>query len=322
MRKNYRIILLVFLIGCSSVQNIEMNYATATNSFVGNYNSEKYEQIFTAFTDEMKTALPLNDTINFFSSLHSQFGKITEYELIRTIQELSYSYKMVFERNVFTVNISFDTQFSISGLFVTVFEENDYPIIDRNITKLILPFYDEWTVIWGGDTKEQNYHIDNIAQKKSFDFVITDNNGRTFKNNGAANEDYYAFGKEIIAPCNGIVVLAVDGIKDNIPGKMNPYFATGNTVIMRTENNEYIVFAHFKQNSVMVSEGQQVRQRDILGLCGNSGNSSEAHLHLHMQNTEDMNIATGIKSYFEAIIVNGKQTSDYSPIQNDKVRNR
>jgi murein DD-endopeptidase MepM/ murein hydrolase activator NlpD len=228
---------------------------------------------------------------------------------------------MLFERNIFTVNISFDTQFYISGLYITLFEENNYPVIDRNITKLILPFYGEWMVFWGGDTKELNYHIESAAQKNAFDFVIMDSNGKTFRNDGTVNEDYYAFGKEIIVPCDGKIVLAVDGVKDNIPGRMNPYFVTGNIIIMRTENDEYILFAHLKQNSLMVVEGQDVKKGDIIGLCGNSGNSSEAHLHFHMQNIEDINFATGMKSYFERIMVNGEEIFDYSPIQNDRVRN-
>jgi murein DD-endopeptidase MepM/ murein hydrolase activator NlpD len=317
MKRIYGVILLFILTGCNNTQNI---YDLATQSFVENYNSENYDSIFMAFSDEMKTALPLNDTINFFDNLQSQHGRIIEYELTEKVQT-SYSYKMLFERNIFTVNISFDAQFYINGLYITIFEENNYPIADRNTTKLILPFYDEWMVFWGGDTKELNYHVENAAQKNAFDFVIMDNYGKTFINDGTVNEDYYAFGREVIAPCDGKIVLAVDGVKDNIPGKMNPYFATGNTVIMRTENNEYILFAHLKQNSLMAAEGQDVKRGDIIGLCGNSGNSSEAHLHLHIQNIEDINFATGMKSYFECIMVNGEEILDYSPIQNDRVRN-
>ena len=320
MKQIYGVILLFILIGCNSDKTMKTDYNSATNSFVENYNSENYDSIFMAFSDEMKTALPLDDTISFFGNLQSQFGKIMEYELIEKTQS-SYSYKMLFERNIFTVNISFDTQFYISGLYITLFEENNYPVIDRNITKLILPFHDEWVVFWGGDTKELNYHVESAAQKNAFDFVIMDNNGKTFRNDGTVNEDYYAFGKEIIAPCDGKIVLAVDGVKDNIPGRMNPYFVTGNTVIMRTENDEYILFAHLKQNSIMVAEGQDVKRGDIIGLCGNSGNSSEAHLHFHIQNIEDINFATGMKSHFERIIVNGEEIFDYSPIQNDRVRN-
>src|SRR5699024_1052259 len=110
---------------------------------------------------------------------------------------------------------------------------------------------------------------------------------------------YYAFGKEIIAPCDAKVVLVVDGVKDNKPGVMNPIYLPGNTVILKTANNEYLFFAHFKQHSIVVEQDDEVKQGQLLGLCGNSGNSSEPHLHFHIQNAENMNRATGIKCYFE-----------------------
>lgn len=176
-------------------------------------------------------------------------------------------------------------------------------------------------MIWGGDTKELNYHVESQAQKNAFDIVIKDAKGNSFKTDGKTNEDYYAFGKEIIAPCDGQIVLVVDGVKDNKPGELNPIYIPGNTVILKTANNEYLFFAHFKQHSIKVTEGEQVKQGQVLGLCGNSGNSSEPHLHFHIQNVENMNVATGVKCYFDKIIVNGQERTDYSPIKNDKIKN-
>ena len=105
------------------------------------------------------------------------------------------------------------------------------------------------------------------------------------------------------------------------PGELNPADVSGNTVILKTENDEFILFAHFKENTIRVMENQIVRQGDMLGLCGNSGNSSEPHLHLSLQNVADMNIATGGKLFFENIKVNGNIKEDYIPVKNDKVQN-
>jgi len=82
-----------------------------------------------------------------------------------------------------------------------------------------------------------------------------------------------------------------------------------------------MLLAHFKQHSVQVKEGDIVKQGQLLGYCGNSGNSSEPHLHVHIQNVEDMNMATGAKCYFDKIIVNGVLKTDYSPVKDDKVGN-
>lgn len=186
---------------------------------------------------------------------------------------------------------------------------------------MILPFKEEWTVIWGGDTAELNYHVEHPAQKNAYDFIITDDNGKSFKNGGLRNEDYYAFGKELITPANGEVALVVDDIDDNTPGELNPIYVPGSTVIIKTANDEYLFFAHFKQHSIKVKQGQKVKQGEVLGLCGNSGNSSEPHLHFHIQNGKDMNVATGVKCYFDIIYVNETIKQDYSPIKNEKVSN-
>jgi len=306
----------------SFAQSEKEIYKKVSAEFEQFYNEDEYQKIVDMYSSEMKAALPIEKTTDFLKGLKSQAGKIEKREF-STYENGSYaSYKTNFERAVFSVLISLDGEGKMNGLFVKPFQESNLPKLERNQTKLILPFNEEWTVFWGGDTKELNYHVEHRAQKNAFDFLITDENGKSFQTDGKSNEDYYAFGKELIAPSDAEVVLVVDGVKDNIPGEMNPLYVPGNTVILKTENNEFLFFAHFKQHSIAVKQGQLVKQGDLLGLCGNSGNSSEAHLHFHIQNVEDMNKATGAKSYFEEIHVNGELKSDYSPVKGEKVKNQ
>jgi murein DD-endopeptidase MepM/ murein hydrolase activator NlpD len=321
MKKFLAILTFSFIISPSFGQTEKAINKTVADNFEKNYNSGDYEAIFSSFSSEMQNALPLEKTKDFFTGLKAQAGKITKREFIK-YEQTAASYKTNFERALFAVNISVDNNSKINGLFVKPYKESDLPKIERNKTKLQLPFKGEWTIFWGGDTKELNYHIDSPAQKNAFDIVITNEKGKSYKTDGKSNEDYYAFGKELVAPCEGEVVLVVDGIKDNIPGTLNPIYMPGNTVIIKTANNEYLFFAHFKQNSIKVKQGQKVIQGQVLGLCGNSGNSTEPHLHFHIQNMEDINIATGVKCYFDNILVNGESKTDYSPIQKDKVSNK
>ena len=318
--KKINLILLLLIPIISFGQTQKETAKKVSAEFEKYYNSNEYQKIFDLFSPEMKSALPIEQTTDFLKGLKSQAGKIQKREFVKYEQTYA-SYKTTFERTVFAVNISLDNTGKINGLFVKPFKEDNLPKLERNETKLILPFNDEWTVFWGGDTKELNYHIESEAQKNAFDIVITDKNGKTFETDGKTNEDYYAFGKELIAPCDAEVVLAVDGVKDNIPGELNPIYVPGNTVILKTANNEYLFFAHFKQNSIVVKQGQKVKQGELLGLCGNSGNSSEAHLHFHIQKVEDMNKATGAKCYFDEIIVDGELKKDYSPIKGEKIKN-
>lgn len=311
---------LILMTNIAFGQSEKPMYKTVADSFEYNYNAENFDAIFSNFSTEMQSALPLDQTKEFLIGLKQQAGKITKRQFVKYEQGYA-SYKTNFENALFAVNISVDDHAKINGLFVAPFKESDLPTLVRNKTKLILPFKDEWTVIWGGDTKALNHHIESEAQKNAFDIVITSDNGISYKTDGKTNEDYFAFGKEIIAPCDGEVVLVVDGIKDNVPGMFNPMYIPGNSVIIKTQNNEYLFFAHFKQHSIVVKQGQKIAQGQLLGLCGNSGNSSEPHLHFHIQNVEDINSATGAKCYFDKIKVNGQLKTDYSPVQKDKISN-
>lgn len=320
MKKALLILTLSLIIQMCFGQPENAAYKRIGNKFEAFYNSEKYDSIFAMFSTEMAQYLPLDKTRDFLKGLNSQVGKISQRQFVK-YQATYASYKTNFERAIFALNISIDNHSQINGLFIKPFVNDSLPILEKNKSKMILPFHDEWTVVWGGDTQSLNYHIENQAQKNAMDFVITKANGKSYQTDGQKNQDYYAFGKDIIAPCAGEVVLVVDGVKDNKPGVMNPIYIPGNTVIIKTDNNEYLFFAHFQQHSIKVKQGQKVIQGQLLGFCGNSGNSSEPHLHFHIQNTEDMNAGTGAKCFFDKIMVNGQLKTDYSPIKNEKIKN-
>ena len=313
---------ITFLVLCLGLLNttfsqsqVEINKAVNVK-FVNFYNAEKYDSIVSLFSPEMNTSLPLAKFSQVCNGLKVQMGKISNSRFVR-FQNPTAFYETVFINGKLGLYITLNARNEIAGLLFKAYTE--VPAIERNSTKMSLPFKGEWTVFWGGDTKELNYHVESEAQKGAFDIMIMDKNGSTHKGSGQTNEDYYAFGKELFAPCDGEVVLVVDGVKDNVPGTKNPIYIPGNTVIIKTDKNEYVFFAHFKQHSIIVKQGQKVKSGELLGQCGNSGNSTEPHLHFHLQNVEDMTIAVGAKCYFEKILVNGNLKSDYSPIKGDKL---
>src|SRR5690606_32838891 len=99
------------------------NYKTAIENFQENYNSEKYEEIFDAFSTEMKQALPLETTKQFLAGLKAQAGKIESKEFIEYQQETYATYKTKFEKMVLVVNISLDNENLVNGLFIKPYEE-------------------------------------------------------------------------------------------------------------------------------------------------------------------------------------------------------
>ena len=308
-----------FIFSCA--QNGNKKLLSTVDKFVTFYNQQQYDSIFNMFDAAMQSALPLDKSREFFSGLMADAGQIRGTEFKSTYQTYR-QYKTFFSKAVLLLSISEDEAGKINGLFVKPFEEEFEKVVPgRNRTTMILPFNGEWFVFWGGDTKEQNYHIANKAQKNAFDIVMVDEKGKSYKTNGLTNDDYYAFGQPLIAPCDAEVVLSVDGVKDNKPGEMNTAYVPGNSVILKTSHNEYLLFAHFKQYSIKVKQGDKVKKGQLLGLCGNSGNSSEPHLHFHIQDEENMLKATGIKCYFEKILVNGEAKTDYSPVKGERIKN-
>ncbi len=314
------IILFSFLLTLNTAmsQAEKNNYKQVSTKLVSFFNESKNDSIVAMFSPEMNAALPLEKFTQVSAGLKMQLGSIKKTRFIR-LQKLSAFYETTFDNAVLGMTITLNDKNEISGLLFAEYKEAKEII--RNATKMKLPFKGEWNVTWGGDTKEQNYHVESVAQKNAFDILIKDKNGSTHKGTGATNEDYYAFGKELYAPCDGEIVLVVDGIKDNIPGNLNPIYVPGNTVIIKTAIGEYVFFAHFKQHSIVVKQGQKVSTGELLGLCGNSGNSTEPHLHFHLQNDEDMVKATGAKCYFDQLKVNGILKLDYSPVKGDKISN-
>ena len=323
MKQLYFLLLFFVLLSCNGQNEKETpKKSSVAEELVGYYNREHYDSIFNLFSAAMKEALPLQKTIDFFSNLRKEAGTIEKSELVEDIENRA-RYKADFQNDVFWFDFTFNKTGKINGLHILPYDGPDQRVVPsrRNETKLSLPFSGEWFVFWGGDTKEQNYHVENMAQKNAFDIIITDTKGKSYKTDGKQNEDYYAFGQPLIAPCDAEVVIVVDGIADNVPGEMNREQVTGNTVVLKTANNEFLLFAHFKQNSIKVKTGNAVKKGQLLGLCGNSGNSSEAHLHFHIQDKEKMIPSTGIKCYFEKLLVNGAEKTDYSPVKGERIKN-
>ena len=76
----------------------------------------------------------------------------------------------------------------------------------------------------------------------------------------------------------------------------------GNYIFIRVkETGTYLVLGHLQYQSVEVEVGDQVTEGDIIARAGNTGTSSEPHLHIHhqLQNPNDVLMtAQGLPLYF------------------------
>ncbi|HET7233088.1 MAG TPA: M23 family metallopeptidase [Longimicrobium sp.] len=185
-------------------------------------------------------------------------------------------------------------------------------------TALRLPFSGEWYVFCGGRTREQNYHVIAPDQRFAYDFVIR-RDGSTHTGGGTRVEEYHCWGRPILAPGAGTVVTAVDSLADNAPGRMDPAHPAGNHVIIDHGNGEFSLLAHLRRGTVAVAAGQRVATGDKLGECGNSGNTSEPHLHYHLQNTAVFGRGEGLPAPFTRYTADGVPVARGEPVRGQTI---
>ena len=161
-----------------------------------------------------------------------------------------------------------------------------------------LPLDEPLTVAWGGATSDVNYHVYLPDQRWAYDLVVT-REGRTFATDGVALDDYHAYGLPVYAPASGVVFASHDGEPEVQVGATRWGMAgLGNHVGIEVAPNQYLFVGHLQPGSVAVSAGERVTAGQLLGIVGNSGNSSEPHIHLHLQDSTRPYFGEGIPFHF------------------------
>ncbi len=307
--------LLLLAGSASSAERALSRYETAARRLFELADAGRYAEFDGLFDANMAKAFPLDKRKGLFENLREKNGALKSLGPARLVPPLYALVPARFERGVLDVKLVLDGQDRVTGLFFQP-HAPPLPVPEKHLTTLRAPFHGAWLTFWGGDTREQNAHLGHPNQAGAFDFLGAGPDGKTRRGEGLANEDYYAFGRELLAPADGVVTDAVDGVRDNVPGSMNQYSALGNYVVVKHRDLEYSVLAHLKQGSVRVKAGDAVKSGQVLGQCGNSGNSSEPHLHYHLQNTPVIQDGTGIKVFFSGL--EGKK-APYSPVKGDVI---
>ncbi len=163
------------------------------------------------------------------------------------------------------------------------------------------PFSEDVIVGWGGDTMSTNNpHVKVPFERWAYDLIMKPHSIHSKK-----LTDYGVFNKEIISPVKGTIIGVYDQEKDSTPGKEEKKTMMGNYIFIKIqETKTYLVLAHIKKDSIMVKEGQLVDVGTPLAKVGNSGSSSEPHLHIHHQRQNpaktSMYLSEGLPLYFKS----------------------
>lgn len=211
---------------------------------------------------------------------------------------------------------------------------------DRTVA-LSLPFTRKWKVENSPLRRVPSHGTHLLGSTYAIDFVGVDDAGRTAPavtwRTAFATEPpelFFAFGRPILAPVSGEVVAAHDGEPDHEARRSQlaliPYLLgqparlrsgisaiAGNCVLLALPDGGAVVgVMHLRCGSLRVSPGQQVREGEQIGECGNSGNSTQPHVHVQAMDRADPWSARGLPLVFRSFGEKTAHGSMFIPREN------
>lgn len=149
-----------------------------------------------------------------------------------------------------------------------------------------------YLVVNGGSTELLNAHLMTLGSEPRFrpwrgqshgvDIARVGPGGLRALGLPADPARYAIFGDTVYAPCTGQVVAASDSLADQPVPIADRRHMLGNNVMLEC-GGLWVMLAHLQHGEAFVEEGAQVSAGDAVGRVGNTGNSEEPHLHLHVQ---------------------------------------
>ncbi|MFC9707187.1 M23 family metallopeptidase [Paenibacillus sp. NPDC056933] len=269
----------------------EASAMVTPDNFVDTLMKGSKEEIYRQFSPQMKEAI----TFEQFQTTADEFLEgVTSLDQVFAA-EMNNLTEFAWKDQTGTKGIQayFTEANQIDGMLTKPLESHEDTDQKFTKTEFHFPLKGEWYVFWGGNDVMSNYHYEHETQRYALDIVRT-KESFSFNGDAKVNASYYAFGEPLYAAADGTVVEIKNDIPDNTPGVMNPEEPAGNYVIIDHGQDEYSITAHIKKGSVAVKKGDKVKQGDLIGELGNSGNSSEAHLHFQVSDGPDLFTARSI----------------------------
>lgn len=146
-----------------------------------------------------------------------------------------------------------------------------------------------------------------LAQRFAIDWEKLGADGRLVKGDRKQVGNYHIYGEPILAVADGTIVDTRNDLPDQVPGALPDGLpiseADGNFAVLDIGGGAFVLYAHMKPGSVRVRTGDKVKRGNVIGEVGNTGNSSEPHLHLHVMDGPSPLLADGLPYVFDAFTV-------------------
>lgn len=189
------------------------------------------------------------------------------------------------------------------------------------------PFTGRWLVQNSPADRVPSHGTTMFASAFAIDFVPVDKTGRsapyavTSFFRPESPDSFPGFGRPVLAPIGGVVVGTHHTAADHVTYRGLPSVryalsqrsriggswisAAGNHVLI--ESSGFVVaICHLKRDSLAVRLGQRLHTGELLGLCGNSGNSTEPHVHLQAMDGREPGSARAVRlSFSDGLPSNG-----------------
>jgi hypothetical protein len=156
----------------------------------------------------------------------------------------------------------------------------------------------------------------NYAQRFAIDWIQLGADLRIFHGDEKDVKSYPCYGAKVIAVADGTVVETLSTLDDQVPGQLpDPKTMTlenvdGNHVVLDLGHNKYAFYAHLQKHSVLVKKGEHVKRGQVLGLLGNTGNSSAPHLHFHLMDGTSVLGSSGLPYVIDSFAVAGELSGE------------
>jgi murein DD-endopeptidase MepM/ murein hydrolase activator NlpD len=184
------------------------------------------------------------------------------------------------------------------------------------------PLAGTWFV--GAGASLHSHHRWVVPEEFALDIARLGEGGRTYRGTGETNADYYAWEAEVRAVADGKVVTVIDKFPDSEDvlkraGESAEAYAGrvqqnqmalfqqgleaigGNVVVIEHAGGEHSHYAHLRQGSLRVKAGDVVKRGQPIAKLGNSGNSTEPHLHFQLSDGAETLLSAGLPALFEGI---------------------
>jgi hypothetical protein len=154
-----------------------------------------------------------------------------------------------------------------------------------------------------------------FPERHAIDFIRIDSNGGLYRpGEPPSMANNYSYGAELLAVAPGKIVAIQNGIPDQ-PPDVNPTGYSlnqlgGDYVVLEINPHLYALYAHISPDTIRVKLGQRVVRGQVLGLLGNSGNSTAPHLHFQLINGPAPLTSDGVPYVFEQLTLVGRPDGD------------